>query len=354
MTKLMVTKVACNIRQQASMESAILGALKSKVEVAVDYRVGDWWELPLSWGYIHADLLGDKIVPPITPTPNPPPPLPPLGTWYKNLQAKRGVGVTAGGWSPDAAQLALFKRNGVNTAFICAYEKGQAKTTIKTLKANGATNFIFRACWRGGMEFFAEESADVLAEYYAEMESAYGKGNFPFIIQVHNEPNLNTEGYLQPNGGWKDGYAFSEFYRKCALEYKSRFTNAKIGFPALSPGNAIVSGNVLRRAETQFAAECGLVIKDTTLTDWVGVHYYWQDKQGADINPPIAFWNKTYYNRPLIATEVAPVDAMTTSITAVKTAYQRFEQVGIPNIAYILSGSGGWLNSDWQKNGIAF
>jgi len=350
----MVTNVACNVRKSNTTDSAVVGSLKSNIEIAVEGIVGGWYELPLSWGYIRQDLLREKTTPPIDPNPpNPPlPPPPPLGNWYVPMQKVRGVGISAGGWSPDAGMLNRVTKNNIKTAFICAYERGQAKGTIKALKNAGVNNFIFRGCWRGGMEFFAEESADILAEYYNEMENVYGAGNFPFVVQVHNEPNLTTEGYLQKNGGWNDGYAFAEFYRKTVLLYKSKFTNLFAGFPALSPGVGIVSGTLQRRAETVFASECASVIKDTKLTSWVGVHYYWQDAQGADITPPMALWQKIYYNRPLIATEVAPVDSLTISNNAVKISYQRFDSVGVPAIGYILSGTGAWVNADWMKNNI--
>ena len=81
-----------------------------------------------------------------------------------------------------------------------------------------------------------------------------------------------------------DGTEFAAWWRLIADVYRREFYGCKIGFPAMSPGAAIVDK---RTEEGAFVTQAKAAV---AAADWVGVHYYWERADGSDINPPSARW----------------------------------------------------------------
>jgi hypothetical protein len=252
----------------------------------------------------------------------------------------RGVGASAGGWSPDGTQIDLVKRNRVEIVYICAYEPGQAVNAIPAFKQAGVKHFILRAAIHEPLsspERFLQITVPILSEY------AQVLGTQDLMIAVHNEPNLYKEGL---GHAWADGAAFANWFNTVATSLRGTFPGSRIGFPALSPGGDVPG---VRLAEPTFLTQAASAIQSA---DWVGVHYYWANADGTDINPPLAQWRQWYGNKAIIGTEVGPTDANTITTGAMRMAYSRFASLGIPAIGWVLSGAGAWNNAAWDKNGI--
>jgi hypothetical protein len=128
--------------------------------------------------------------------------------------------------------------------------------------------------------------------------------------------------------------------------YRQTFPNAKIGFPAMSPGGDVPN---LRLNEPTFIAQCAAAI---SASDWIGIHYYWQDKDGADINPPLAQWKAWFGDKPIVGTEVGPTDHNTITSHAMRKAYDAFARIGIPAVGWVLSGAGAWQNAAWDIHNV--
>jgi lysozyme len=85
----------------------------------------------------------------------------------------------------------------------------------------------------GAGRWFANEVADQ-GDGNNPMNRAYNSGVRYF--EVHNEPNLTTEG-LDVN--WRDGAEFARFFNTVVAELKPRYPEASFGFPGLSPGPVV-------------------------------------------------------------------------------------------------------------------
>ena len=101
--------------------------------------------------------------------------------------------------------------------------------------------------------------------------------------------------------------------------------------------------------EMKFVKEAQTAIWDA---DWAGVHYYWEQRDGSDINLPTARWVVGFGDKPLVATEVGPGDHTQITSEAVRKAYDAFAQIGIPMAAWLSNGAGSWQNAEWVTHDI--
>lgn len=252
----------------------------------------------------------------------------------------RGVGASAGGWAPNFTQLAIAQRNRIELVLICAYEPGQAALTIPAFRSIGVRAFILRACIHeiaSTPQRFVELSLPIIGEYVSQLG-----GEVP-IIALGNEPNIRHEGW---GSAWQNGSDFAAWWLIVAAAYRAAFPNALLGFPALSPGGDVPN---LRMNEREFIAGASAAIR---AADWVGVHAYWTAPGGEDIQVAIGLWRAWFEGKPVIGTEVGPADATQVTAGAVQLAYQKFAQVGIPAVAWILNGAGAWHNAAWDEHDI--
>jgi hypothetical protein len=90
-------------------------------------------------------------------------------------------------------------------------------------------------------------------------------------FEIVSEPNLQIQGYGR---SWKSGAEFEEWFLVVLKKLRSKYKDAKFGFPGLSPGGDI-SG--WRGDYLQFLSEAEAAIAEA---DWVGVHAYWLDDLG--------------------------------------------------------------------------
>jgi hypothetical protein len=89
------------------------------------------------------------------------------------------------------------------------------------------------------------------------------------LVELHNEPNLTTEGL---GSSWNNAEEFSDWLYAVWLGYTQQLgREVNYIFPGLSPGEAIPG---LRQHYHEYLAACDGVI---TLMGNVGVHAYWSD-----------------------------------------------------------------------------
>lgn len=255
------------------------------------------------------------------------------------LPAKvRGVGASAGGWTPKATELELIRRNAVRTVLICAYQSGQAQSAIPAFRNAGVENFIVRAA-SNAIQLPAQWVNDTLprvAEYHTAIAPTPSS---PLLVAIHNEPNLYVEGLGK---FWNSGREFAAWFEQVAKLYREKLANIRVGFPALSPGGDI--GNVRKDADVFWKDAAPYVLS----ADWIGVHAYWTKPDGSDLILP----SFNYKGLPVVATEVGPGDTTKNTPQAVLHAYQRFAAAGIPCIGWVLDGAGAWGNASWTVNNI--
>ncbi len=269
--------------------------------------------------------------------------LPETPVWPLPMSAaQRGVGTSAGGWAPSPTELDLIQRNGIEFALIVAYEPGQAAKAVPALRSAGIKQFVLRAATHetpsADPRHFIDRTVPVLREYVSALGSLQ-----PVLIAVHNEPNLVKEGWTT---AWRNGTDFATWYLAVLAAYRQAFAGAKIGFPAMSPG-ADVPG--IRMNEAAFTTMAAAAIRES---DWIGVHYYWADPDGADINPPLAQWRTWFGQKGIIGTEIGPTDQNRITPGAMRVAFEKFAAIGIPATGWVLSGAGAWQNAAWDLHNI--
>jgi hypothetical protein len=258
------------------------------------------------------------------------------------VASQRGVGSSAGGWAPTDRELELVRLNRIEVLLICTYEPGQAATAVSRFRNAGVKHFIIRAAHHGAPSAdpaeYVRRTEPTLREYAKALGSTQD-----MLIAVHNEPNIKQEGW---GTAWRDGVEFGLWFVQVAAHYRQLFPGAKLGYPALSPGVDVPN---LRYAEPRFLNESAPAIAEA---DWIGVHYYWQRLDGSDINPPVQMWRTVFGNKPLVCTELGPSDHNTVTAEAMRAAFNKFAQIGVPPVAFILNGAGSWKNAAWDENGI--
>ena len=327
-----------NVRSGPGTNYAVMTGLALGTAVTVT-AYNDMWYRRAAGGYI-ASAYTSKT-PPAAPTP----------VWQPPITATmRGLHWNAGGWAIRQQDLDrdqdLIRRNNIKAALIAAYEPNQ-QFVIGQLRDAGVERFIIRACVtsRANLESMAFINATLpILEQYA---AALG-GTQDMMIALHNEPNLVSEGWgvQKDDGFWTDGKGFATWFRVIADVYRREFFGCKIGFPAMSPGAALMNA---RMEEGAFIAGAADAIRDA---DWIGVHCYWKNADGSDFNPPITNWRKWFGNKALIGTEIGPADQTNVTADAVRNAYAKCAAIGVPVMAWIGDGAGSFPNASWKVNDI--
>lgn len=306
----------------------------------------NWFELAsnLAW-WIAGDLTRPSgsiaPVPPPQPAPAPPAPIP--GTWAPPLNpALYGGHANPGGWSPEGAELATFRRNHINYALIAAFEANQ-QGAVPALTSAGVQHIIVRACVSGGANAsdFARITLPILEQY---AQALGGSNNM--MIQLGNEANLVAEGWTKY---WQSGRDFAIWWLNVAGIYRAALPGCKIGFTPMSPGGDAPG---IRMDEETFLAGCGTAILSA---DWICVHNYWARLDGSDLSVPVARWRARFGNKPIVIGESGPPEVSpVVTVEAVRHAHALYSAAGIPAIFYIMDSSGDprFSNAGWLQQGI--
>ncbi len=192
-------------------------------------------------------------------------------------------------------------------------------------------------------DFFVAEVQDQMALYYA-------RGIRYF--EVHNEPNLTTEGWTT---SWKDGSEFNRFFLEVYAKLKPRFPEARLGYPGLSPDGVPAPG--LRTNDLDFLTASDEAARTA---DWLGVHCYWQseaemtaERGGLNFHE----YRRRYPDKLLFITEfsnVSPNVAKAVKGRHYVSYYQMLRNV--PGLgaafAFLLSATQGFDTEAWRdENG---
>lgn len=324
-----------NVRSLPTVASKVLRVLDKGVAVRVVDQDANWYKLYGELAFIYKQYTRTTApTPPVTPLPS---------KWQPAITANmRGVHANAGGWAPTQNELDAIHRNNVKWVFIPCYGQGQSRGLVQ-YRGAGVEHFVFRATIHdpvGGSSpsNFIQRTTPILDEYATVLGSTKN-----MMIAIGNEPNLYDEG---AGFWWKNGAEFSGWFSNIAFAYRQRYPGCKLGFPALSPGEAIINVRLAESGFIRFATDA------IRAADWIGVHYYWQQSAGTDIAPPLAQWRTWFGSKPLFGTEVGPANNTVITSSAVTKAYTSFAAAGIPMAAWLLSGAGSWSNADWVLNGI--
>jgi murein DD-endopeptidase MepM/ murein hydrolase activator NlpD len=188
-------------------------------------------------------------------------------------------------------------------------------------------------------------SADFASWMVGDLAPFYSRGLRYF--EVHNEPNLVTEGWTL---SWGDGVAFGAWYSDVVNRLRPHFPDALFGFPGLSPGDSIPG---LRTAALDFLTGADAACR---AADWIGVHCYWVSDQ--DMTSPtggLGFldYRSRFPDKLLFVTEFSNPTVDTTKQTKGQQ-YQRYYQMlrAIPGLgaafSFVVSASSGFDSETWR------
>ena len=90
-------------------------------------------------------------------------------------------------------------------------------------------------------------------------------------FEINSEPNVQNFGYGR---SWRNGAEFANWFLAVLEKLRSKYKEAKFGFPGLSPGGDL-SG--WRGESFHFLSEAEEAIAEA---DWIGIHAYWLDNLG--------------------------------------------------------------------------
>ena len=148
----------------------------------------------------------------------------------------------------------------------------------------------------GGMSAakFVQVFTPAIREYVAKGVTAF---------EVHNEPNLTTEGY---NVTWHSPQEFAAWFIQVAQGLRAQFGHAiRLGFPGLSPGEAEPLRPV---SDRDFLSGCRDAV---AAADFLCVHTYWQSRgELEDINGGLRFlkeYHEKFPDKMIVVSEFANV-----------------------------------------------
>ncbi len=219
-------------------------------------------------------------------------------------------------------------------------------TDVDTLRSLNSRAFI-------AVRMFASftgrivSSADFASWMVNDLVPFYSRGLRYF--EVHNEPNLVTEGWTL---SWSDGQSFGAWFTDVVNRLRPHFPNALFGFPGLSPGGSI-SG--VRMAQLDFLSGADSAAR---AADWIGVHCYWMSEQemntaAGGLN--FAEYRSRFPGKLLFITEFSNPDAGTDKQTK-GHQYQRYYQIvrAVPGLgaafSFVVSASSGSFAAETWRN----
>ncbi len=162
-------------------------------------------------------------------------------------------------------------------------------------------------------------------------------------FEIHNEPNLDQEGL---NWNWADGSQFGNWLIQVLGLLRSRFPNARFGYPGLSPQPNVPA---FLDGSANAIAQC----------DWIGVHAYWQSPD----QPPFPmtgdnagmYWRqfRTHYpDKLLMITEFSNNTEKVTDSDKGKQYAQYYKLLrNEPNLGAAFAFALNWPNQDSHREG---
>jgi hypothetical protein len=177
-----------------------------------------------------------------------------------------------------------------------------------------------------------------LAQFYAKGVRYY---------EVHNEPNLQIEGW---KFSWQDGREFGRWAMDVAARLKAKFPEAKFGYPGLSPGGSISGQRVDSWAFLGQGDEAARAL------DFMCCHCYWLDDGGmlaADGGLVYEEYRRRYPNKLLFITEFSNPNAQQDTRAKGGQYVNYYKRLrSLPGLgaafSFVLSASAYFPNEAWR------
>jgi hypothetical protein len=186
---------------------------------------------------------------------------------------------------------------------------------------------------------FVDQQTEPLQELYERGVRYY---------EIHHEPNLSSGGF---GTSWQDGDDFELWFLEVIGLFRTRFPDARFGFPGCAPG-AEIHGK--REDRWRFLSRCETAIE---ASDWIGVHCYWEDEEGLrspDGGLAFAEYRRRWPHKLFFVTEFGNVSIDTDSATkgGQYVSYYRDlrNQAGLgAAFCFVLSAASGYQHEAWRR-----
>jgi hypothetical protein len=221
-----------------------------------------WLESPRNKaGWLRDKIDGAILVKPIDPGPTPNPIVDPR-PFGKCL-----TGLGMGNPQPlSRLEFDLIGKSKIEAFKILTLpDPGDTAQLIRTLKNIPTIKFVIaRLFFSVDAENKTRFSPQRFVETVFQSASAAYQAGVRYF-EIHNEPNLENEGL---NWNWRSGAEFGAWLSQVVSFLRTRFPEAQLGFPGLSPQPNVPDFLNGARAAIQ---QC----------DWLGAHCYWQSIEGG-------------------------------------------------------------------------
>ena len=205
-------------------------------------------------GWVAAIFQGEATLTTTQPTPAPIVSVVPWGKCYAGLGMGNPQPLTS-------TELAVIGKSKVEAfKMFTLPDPGQNKALIKQLQQINQDMFsvarlFFSVDTNSRTRFTPADFVNFVSNGF---EACYGAGVRYF--EVHNEPNIPDEG---DTWNWNGGAEFGSWLSQVLALLRQRHSDLKLGYPGLSPNDAMRS---FIDGSTAAIAQC----------DWIGAHSYWQ------------------------------------------------------------------------------
>lgn len=325
------------MRREPSLDGKIYKTLPYRSVVEVEKIVPDWCKvlnvtLDL---WVHGAYLGASD---------------PQSAFVSPVSASRvNMHIGAMGYPPDNDKtkngVAILTANKVQSVLVPTYQPNWAQVTVEQCRQAGVEHIVLRAV----APWFPKKGAEWAAMAVQSVKPFYnaitaGNKRKPVMMQLHNEPNLYSEGLES----WGTGKNYNKWFLEALAVFKREMPSLRIGFSPMSPG-----GNAPgeRTDETAFINACSQAI---SACDWVAVHCYYVNADASDLNPPVTWWKKFAQKKPILCTESGPALNRFVTVGGAQEMFKKFSKIGVPAFAWLLDGLGNdaFQGQSWTRNNI--
>jgi hypothetical protein len=156
---------------------------------------------------------------------------------------------------------------------------------VKLRQATGANHWVIRAFLDfGGRVVSPDQFVQwTLGDVRRTVEHLRGAGvaDANMWIEIHNEPNLTTEGL---DTSWGNGSEFATWFMSVLQAYRVALPNVKYLYPGLSPGPNLVWSNGRRLGHRFFWSNNAVLA-----ADGLAIHSYWSPNYPMQTHPDAGF-----------------------------------------------------------------
>jgi len=189
--------------------------------------------------------------------------------------------------------------------------------------------------------------ADVFVDQQTEsIQALYERG--VRYYEIHHEPNLSSGGF---GASWHNGDDFELWFLDAIGLLRTRFPDARYGFPGCAPG-AEIHGK--REDMWRFLSRCETAVE---VADWIGVHCYWEDEEGfrsPDGGLAYAEYRRRWPHKLFFATEFGNVSLESDSATKGSQYVEYYRDLrNQANLGaafcFVLSAATGYGHEVWRR-----